>query len=137
MFNDYAYLYVEDDHLSREIMQMIMQNVMGVERLTILEDSQNFMARVQALPYQPDIILLDIHMKPFSGFEMLDMLRETSRFRNTTVIALTASVMNEEVEKLKHSGFNGAIGKPLSIRTFPEIIGRIIQGEAVWHVADS
>lgn len=137
MFNNYAYLYVEDDHLSREIMQMIMQNVMGVDKLAILEDSQNFMARVQELPYQPDIVLLDIHMKPHSGFEMLNMLRDTNRYRDTTIIALTASVMNEEIEKLKHSGFDGAIGKPLSIRTFPKIMERIICGEAVWHVADS
>jgi two-component system nitrate/nitrite response regulator NarL len=137
MFNDFTYLYVEDDPLSREIMQMIMEHAMGVQRLTIFENSEDFMVRLQSLLYQPNLILLDIHMQPYNGFEMLEMLRSSRQYHDTRIIALTASVMNEEVEKLKHSGFDGAIGKPLSVQTFPALIERILRGERVWHVADA
>src|SRR5690242_21427523 len=48
-----------------------------------------------------------------NGFQMLQMVREDSVYCDTKVVALTASVMNEEVERLRKSGFDGAIGKPI------------------------
>lgn len=135
MYNDYHYLYVEDDPLSREVMTMIMENAMGVEKLTVYADSENFESRVTALSQKPDIVLLDIHVKPFDGFEMLQILREKLGFEDVKIVALTASVMNEEVNRLKSSGFNGAIAKPLNLKTFPDLIAKIINGETVWHVA--
>ncbi|MFZ4815829.1 MAG: response regulator [Phototrophicaceae bacterium] len=135
MFNEYTYLYVDDDTFSREIMQVAMQDVMGVQNLTLFADSTNFMERLKALPLQPDIIMLDIHMKPYSGFEVLEMIRHDPDYRKATVIALTASVMNAEIEKLRHCGFNGAIGKPLDVMNFPKLIERILNGQPVWQVA--
>lgn len=129
-----CFLYVEDDGLSREILQMIMINAMGVRHLHILEDSQDFMQKIAALPQQPDVILLDINVTPIDGFTMLQQIRADARYADTLVIALTASVMNEEVVRLRKSGFNGAIAKPLSVMTFPGLIDRILLGETVWHV---
>ena len=135
MLNDYAYLYVEDDPFSREIMQMLMENVMDVRNLTIFDDSTNFIDHLKLLQPKPDVILLDIHVKPHSGFEMLKWVREDPAYQNSKVIALTASVMNEEVAKLRESGFDAAIAKPLSMQTFPDMIARVMSGETVWYVA--
>ncbi|GAB5492866.1 MAG: response regulator [Phototrophicaceae bacterium] len=128
-------LYVEDDEENREIMRLLVEAVMGFEGLTIFEDSHNFRERLEALNPQPDIILLDIHVPPYDGFEMLKMIREHSRFKNTPVAALTASVMNEEVNQLKTAGFDGVIAKPLDMDTFPTVLTRITQGETVWDIA--
>lgn len=133
MFNQYTYVYVEDDPLSREIMQMIMKNGMDVDRLTMFEDSADFMPRMKSLVNKPDVILLDIHVKPLDGFEMLALLRADPGYRHVKIVALTASVMNEEIERLRESGFDGAIGKPLSIQTFPDLMTRILQNEIVWY----
>ena len=134
MFNQHGYLYVEDDSLSREIMTMLMENAMGVEHLTIFADSTDFLSRVQALDDTPDVVMLDIHVKPYDGFEMLTMLRQQPAYSSTKIIALTASVMNEEIERLRVSGFDGAIAKPLSIGTFPELMKRVLNGETIWHI---
>jgi CheY-like chemotaxis protein len=130
-----SFLYVEDDPLSREVMQLLMENVLGVGHLAMFEDSTNFMARLRDLPRRPDIILLDVHVQPHDGFEMLHMLRLDPAYQQMQVIALTASVMNEEVRQLRDSGFNGTIAKPLSVTTFPGLIEQIIRGEEVWHIA--
>jgi CheY-like chemotaxis protein len=134
-YSQHSYLYVEDDPLSREIMQMILKDVLGVTNLIMLENSSDFIAKLKSLNANPDVILLDIHVRPCDGFEMLRLLRMESEFQHSKVIALTASVMNEEVEKLRKSGFDGTIGKPLSIQTFPNLLGRILDGQSVWHVA--
>lgn len=137
MLNQHAFLYVEDDPLSREIMKMMMVNMLHVTQLSLWEDSHNFLDRLKALKPQPTVILLDIHMKPYTGFQMLEMIRELDTFGGAKVVALTASVMNEEVKKLREVGFDGAIGKPISVQTFPSLITRIVQGETVWHIADA
>ena len=78
------------------------------------------MRRIEALPSVPDVIFLDIHMKPHDGFEMLTRLRQHPIFAASTIIAVTASVMNEEVDRLREAGFNGAIGKPgPTLKTLP------------------
>lgn len=128
------YLYVEDDPMSRQIMQIIIENGVGSKNIIIFDDSTDFMARMTHLIHTPTIILLDIHVRPYDGFQMLTMLREDSRFDGSKIVALTASVMNEEVEQLREAGFDGAIAKPLSIQTFPELLRRIITGESVWHI---
>jgi CheY-like chemotaxis protein len=137
MFNDYVYLYVEDDPLSREALTLVVKRIMKVERMYVFENSVDFMARLKALPEKPDLILLDIHMAPLTGFEMLAQLRQDAAYEKAKIIALTASVMNEEVDLLKSSGFDGVIGKPISVQQFPILIQQVIQGEAIWHVTEN
>lgn len=128
-------LYVEDDLENREIMRLLVEEVMGLSGgLTIFENSENFIERVEALTPVPDIILLDIHVPPHDGFEMLKMLREHDSFQKTPIAALTASVMNEEVKRLKTSGFDAVIAKPLDMDSFPEMLDRIVKGENIWHI---
>jgi CheY-like chemotaxis protein len=80
------------------------------------------------------VIFLDIHMTPYDGFTVLKMLRSHERYRQAKIVAVTASVMNEEVELLKAAGFDGALAKPIDPEFCPEFIKRIISGERVWHV---
>ncbi len=127
------FLYIEDDPLSREIMDMILQSL-GYTRIAMFDSSQDFMTRIEALPSLPDVIFLDIHMKPHNGFEMLEALRKHATLASRTIIAVTASVMNEEVDRLRASGFNGAIGKPLDFENFATLIKQVLLGEAVWHI---
>jgi CheY-like chemotaxis protein len=135
MINDRTFLHVEDDRLSREALRIVLTRIMGVEHLSIFEDSTDFMNRLRALPRKPDVFLLDIHMRPLTGFELLELLRAAPDYRDAKIIALTASVMNEEVALLRESGFDGAIGKPFNINDLPHVMDRIIGGEAVWYIA--
>ena len=129
-----VFLYVEDDMFSREVISLMIQDVLGYDQLTIFEDSENFKKRVCELSPQPNIIFLDIQIQPNDGYAMLNMLREEPRFADTTVIAMTANVMSHDVEKLRAVGFSGLIGKPLVKDVFPQLIDRILTGESVWYV---
>lgn len=131
---EHYYLYVEDDPMSREVMRIIMEKGVGSSNLILFEDSHQFMERVNVLAHIPTVILLDIHIQPYDGFQMLTMLRQSEKFAQSKIVALTAGVMNEEMEQLRTAGFDGAIAKPLSIQTFPNLLQRIINGESVWHI---
>jgi CheY-like chemotaxis protein len=129
-----AFLYVEDDPQSREIMELLIQEMMGLPNLTVFQDSNDFMDRVTQLDPQPDVILLDIHVDPYDGFTMLNMLRDHPDYRHKPIVALTASVMNEEVQQLQEAGFDGIVAKPVDLDTFPSTLTRILGGESIWHI---
>ena len=128
-------VYVEDDEASILVMKMVVERVMGLPTLYILQSCADFVQQVKRLGVVPDVFLLDIQMKPFDGVELLSMLRGDPQFKCSKVVALTASVTNEEVSLLKSGGFDGAIAKPLNIEVFPDLITKIINGEHVWYIA--
>lgn len=127
-------LYVEDDHLSRMVLEILLTIQLDLATLHIFEDSANFLARVRALDPQPNLFFLDIHVKPISGFDMLSILRADPAYAKIPVIALTASVMNEEVQRLHQAGFDGCLAKPLDNETFAETFAHILAGERVWRI---
>lgn len=133
--SDYpAVLYVEDDPMSRTVMEIILSTQLGLTNVAIFEDSTDFANQLEHLPFQPDIVFLDIHMEPIDGFAILGILRSHPRYAHLPIVALTASVMNEEIAQLKEVSFNGVVPKPIDIDTFPEIFERLIAGQEVWHV---
>jgi CheY-like chemotaxis protein len=67
---------------------------------------------------------------------MLNMLRGMTGFANIPTVALTASVMNEEVQKLKEVGFHSVIAKPIDIDAFPDLLERIARGESIWRIVE-
>jgi CheY-like chemotaxis protein len=134
MNDDPSVLYVEDDARSRKVMELILKSIMKLSHVTIFEDSASFVERLQALSPYPDVILLDIHVKPYSGFEMLDMLRQFDQFKQVPVVALTASVMNEEVVQLRTAGFDSCLSKPIDSESFPSTLKRIANGENLWRI---
>jgi CheY-like chemotaxis protein len=127
-----SFLYVEDDPMSREIMRLILNRLLGYQQVAIFEDSQDFIEKLEALDFRPDVILVDIHMQPLNGFDLLRLLRQRPDYLHTPVVALTASVMNEEVAMLRLAGFDGVIAKPVNQEQFPGLLERILRGEHVW-----
>jgi CheY-like chemotaxis protein len=127
-------VYVEDDEASIIVMKAIVEKVMKLNTLHVLHNRADFVQQVKQLEVTPDIFLFDIQMKPYDGFELLSMLRNDPQFNNSKAVALTASVMSEEVARLKSRGFDGAIAKPLNIEAFPGLIARIMDGESVWYI---
>lgn len=132
--SDPIIFYIEDDELSREVMHTLLTRGLGYTSVTIFESSSEFELKLDTLTTIPDVIFLDIHMEPTDGFTILNLLRQRTKYDSTRVVALTASVMNEEVKKLKDAGFNGVIAKPLNYETFPNALLRILDKEDIWSI---
>ena len=85
----------------------------------------------QELPV--DMILLDLQLPLEDGYTVLRQIREQPRLAETRVVAMTANVMADDVERARAAGFDGFIGKPIDLRRFPAQIARILGGELVWE----
>jgi PAS domain S-box-containing protein len=64
---------------------------------------------------KPDLILMDIHMPLMDGPEATRQIRklENDSDSHVPIIALTASVMKEEIENCKKAGMDDIVGKPI------------------------
>jgi CheY-like chemotaxis protein len=79
-------LLVEDDNNLREIYEARLQ----AEGYEISSAQDGEQALVVAKQFKPDLVISDVMMPKISGFEMLDILRNTEGLKNTKVIMLTA-----------------------------------------------
>jgi len=82
-----------------------------------------------------DLILMDIRLPYEDGYSALRKIRLSDRLKEVPVIAVTAEASVEQMNKARHSGFNGFLGKPLDPDRFPDQIQRILSGEEVWEMS--
>ncbi len=85
-------LLVEDDNNLREIYQARL----AAEGYDISSASDGEEALVVAKQTKPDLVVSDVMMPKISGFEMLDILRNTPGLENVKVIMLTALGQTED-----------------------------------------
>ena len=79
---------------------------------------------------QPALILMDIQLPGISGIEALQRLRADPVTRSIPVVAVTASVMAQERQKVMAAGFDGFQGKPISVRELLETVRQILDKSA-------
>lgn len=130
-----SFLYIDDDPISREVVKILLEKVMGFSTAVYFENSRDFLERIRALPAVPTVIFLALQVKPCDGYTMLAALRNDPVYKNATIIALTANVMATDVDKMKAAGFSGLISKPIIHRIFPELLNKILAGETVWYIS--
>ena len=69
---------------------------------------------------------MDIQLPGISGVEAFRQLRADPSTRAIPVIAVTASVMAQERQKVMAAGFDGFQGKPISVRELLETIREVL-----------
>lgn len=93
-------LLVEDDNNLREIYQARLQ----AEGYTIVSARDGEEALVVAKAEKPDLIIADVMMPKISGFEMLDIVRNTDTLKGVKVIMLTALGQSEDQQRADKLG---------------------------------
>ena len=78
----------------------------------------------------PALILMDIQLPGISGVEAFRQLRADPTTHDIPVIAVTASVMAQERQKVMAAGFDGFQGKPISVREMLETVRQILDRPA-------
>jgi two-component system cell cycle response regulator DivK len=102
-------LVAEDNLPSRELMREILETC-GYEVIEA-EDGQQALDKLQQT--EPDLVLLDIQMPVLDGYAVVRRLRQTPRFANLKILALTAYAMQGDREKVLAAGFDGYLTKPI------------------------
>jgi CheY-like chemotaxis protein len=93
-------MLVEDDNNLREIYEARLQ----AEGYTIVSAHDGEEALVVAKAEKPDLVISDVMMPKISGFEMLDILRNTDGLKDVKVIMLTALGQSDDQQRADKLG---------------------------------
>jgi two-component system cell cycle response regulator len=93
-------LLVEDDLALAKAYQVRME----AENFDVRHCPDGEKAMQEAMAYHPDLILLDIMMPKISGFDVLDILRNTKETSHTKIIILTALSQPSDRQRAKDLG---------------------------------
>jgi len=116
-------LVVDDDPDFLDIVTKILQNVPDVE---IKTTSSGFDAGVLVAEWYPDLILLDFIIPDLDGFEVTRKIRRNPRLKKIPIIAVTSISDPAELEKVKTSGVDTLVTKPIESESFLKKIDRFI-----------
>ncbi|MDR1659556.1 MAG: response regulator [Desulfovibrio sp.] len=115
-FEGFHLLLVEDVEINREIVISLLEPT----RLAIdcATDGVEAVAMFSGNPERYDLIFMDVQMPRMDGYEATRHIRALDAPRSGTIpiIAMTANVFREDIEKCLESGMNGHIGKPLEFK---------------------
>jgi two-component system cell cycle response regulator DivK len=75
---------------------------------------------------RPDLILMDIQLPGMNGIDALGVLRADPETASIPVIAVTASVMQQDRKHITEAGFDAYLGKPLDLKEFLATVKRVL-----------
>ncbi len=115
-------LIVEDNEKNRKL----VRDVLSVKGYRIVETETGEESLGLARERQPALILMDFHLPGIDGIETLRRLRSDPATRDIPVIAVTASAMTEDRQKIMGAGFDGLLTKPLHVKQFVQAVADAI-----------
>src|SRR5262245_55170441 len=119
-------LIVEDNEKNLKLVRDVLQ-VKGYETIEAgtAEDGIE-LARTR----KPDLVLMDIQLPGMNGIDALRVLRADASTARIPVIAVTASVMQQDRNLITEAGFDGYIGKPINLREFIDTVRAMLERNA-------
>ncbi|HEY3566045.1 MAG TPA: response regulator, partial [Casimicrobiaceae bacterium] len=71
---------------------------------------------------RPDLVLMDIQLPGMNGIDALRVLRADPSTAAIPVIAVTASVMQQDRKMITDAGFDAYVGKPINLKEFLDAV---------------
>lgn len=115
-------LVADDKASSRELMRTLLEHS-GYE---IFEAADGQEALVVARASAPDLILLDIHMPVLDGYGTVRQMRLDDQLKDLPIVALTASAMHSDRDKVLAAGFTAYITKPVSLKVLTQELADLL-----------
>ena len=116
-------LIVEDNEKNMKLVRDVLQ----VKGYTTIEAGNAEDGIALAHEQKPDLILMDIQLPGMNGIEALKVLRANPNTAAIPVIAVTASVMQQDRNQITEAGFDGYIGKPINLKEFLDTVKRMLE----------
>jgi hypothetical protein len=108
-------LYIEDNPINVMLVEELVRMLSGLKFESAPTGAAG-VARARAL--RPDVILVDLQLPDFDGFEVLRRLRAQPETASIPCIALSANAMPEDIARGREAGFTDYWTKPIDFKVF-------------------
>jgi two-component system, cell cycle response regulator DivK len=116
-------LLVEDDSKSRKL----IRDLLTFKGYEIIEAETGEDGVRLAQERRPRLVLMDIRLPGIDGIEALERLRAEVATRRVPVMAMTASVMAGDRQKVLDAGFDAFQSKPIKTRDFVAAVEQLLE----------
>ena len=117
-------LVIEDNPTNLELMIYLLK-AFGHATVTAADGEQGIETARRTMP---DLILCDIALPKLDGFGVARRLKADAVLCAVPLIAVTASAMVGDRDKVLEAGFDGYIAKPISVRALPAQLAQFLPG---------
>ncbi|HTR59666.1 MAG TPA: response regulator [Casimicrobiaceae bacterium] len=117
-------LIVEDNEKNLKLVRDVLQ----VKGFSTIEAGSAEDGIKLAAERKPDLILMDIQLPGMNGIDALKALRADKTTASIPIVAVTASVMQQDRTLIMGAGFDGYIGKPINIKEFLDAVRTALEG---------
>jgi len=113
LFSGYCILLAEDVDINREIVLTLLEPT-GI-KIDCAENGKEAVRMFKENPDKYDIIFMDVQMPEMDGYEATRRIRDLDfpQAETIRIVAMTANVFREDVERCLEAGMDNHIGKPL------------------------
>ncbi|KPA16501.1 multi-sensor hybrid histidine kinase, partial [Candidatus Magnetomorum sp. HK-1] len=119
-FTNSTILVVDDIKMNR----IVAKEYLRLSGIEIAEAEDGEKAVSYAKQYKPDAILMDIRMPNMDGYEATKLIKTNPDIKHIPVIALTASVLEDDILLLKKAPFDDILTKPIKHSKLLEVLSR-------------
>jgi two-component system, cell cycle response regulator DivK len=116
-------LIIEDNEKNMKLVRDILQH--GGH--TTLETPSGSEGVRLASQHRPDLILMDIQLPDIDGIEALRLIRTDRSLDAVPVLAVSASVMPDDLRQIVASGFDAYVTKPIALKDFVATVRRFLE----------
>jgi two-component system cell cycle response regulator DivK len=116
-------LIIEDNDKNMKLVRDVLQ-VKGYETMEAGTAEDGL---AMAAGRKPDLVLMDIQLPGMNGIEALGRLRGDPATASIPVIAVTASVMQQDRKHITEAGFDAYVPKPLDLREFLATVKSVLE----------
>jgi CheY-like chemotaxis protein len=116
-------LIVEDNERNRKLVRDVL--AFHGYRLAEAETGEDGVRLAREL--RPQLVLMDIQLPGIDGIAALGQLRSDPATRAIPVIAVTASAMTHDRQKIMAAGFDGYQSKPIRVREFVDAVRQALE----------
>ena len=122
IFANKSILLAEDVEINRDIVSALLEPTML--KIDFAENGAEAVRIFSQTPEKYRMIFMDLQMPEMDGYEATRRIRalDIPAAKKIPIIAMTANVFREDIEKCFESGMNGHIGKPLDIN---DVLGQL------------
>jgi len=115
IFDGFFILLADDVEINREIVITMLEPTLVA--IDSAENGAEAFRMFNEAPEKYDVILMDVQMPEMDGYEATQCIRalDIPNAKTIPIIAMTANVFQEDIEKCLKSGMNDHIGKPLDL----------------------
>lgn len=111
-------LLVEDNYMNK----VLVREILTINGYEIIEAKSGTEALKILTTERPDIILMDLHLPEMDGITATRIIKSEERNKAIPVLALTASAMKGDEDKILNKGFDGYVAKPIEVKKLLDTI---------------